>query len=132
MQGYANRSCGCANPSCTKPCVEVNRLAIPSEFLFRVYGFSTIFSIPPPRTKYGAHGWDRPYNWLNMRRLSSSHLEAMCALPPSSVSLPFPQFHDSVRLHPVVLQKPSFSWETSPQLRGSSPFKKAFLSRVLD
>ena len=77
-------------------------------------------------------GWDRPYGRLNMRRLGSSHLETMCALPPSSSSLPFPQFHDSVQLHPIALQKPSFSQEPSLQLCDSSPFRKTFLSRVLD
>jgi hypothetical protein len=118
-------------PVMHKPCVEVNRLANPSESLVQVYGFSTIFRIPPRRTAV-LHGWDGPYSGLNMRRLGSSHLEAMGALPPRSCSLPFPQFHDSMQLHPVVLQKPSFSWETSLQLRGSSPFRKAFLSRALD
>jgi len=54
-------------PVMHKPCVEVNRLANPSECLVQVYGFSTIFRIPPRRTAV-LHGWDRPYSGLNMRR----------------------------------------------------------------
>jgi len=80
-----------------QPCVEVNRLANPSESLVQVYGFSTIFRIPPRRTAV-LHGWDGPYSGLNMRWLGSSHLEAMGALLPRSCSLPFPQFHDSMQL----------------------------------
>lgn len=65
-------------PVMHKPCVEVNQLANPSESLVQVYGFSSIFRIPPRRAAV-LHGWDRPYSWLNMRRLGSSHLEAMGA-----------------------------------------------------